>query len=300
MRTLGVSAVADGDERLGTSPDNGAAAPERLGVRLAVTQPDTRDDHGDRHAAPILIASLCMSSRLPFVRPSPDRCGRVSTLRESRPPAQPHADVAECCTGANVAASAPAAEDDDDHDDGNGAAPSATATAVLNFTFARRTARPLCRLPVNAVADGEERRDTLPDDNAAVTAWPGVTQPDTVDDRRDRLVAPIAIASVFTPSRLPFHPQHFLVVSASYACNSKPRNDLQHRSAGCVASADAKASIDPIVCLATSWGPDRFYIELVSPLDACALVISHLTQPAAGLRQPYAQARGGAVYYDIS
>ena len=277
MRTLGVSAVADGDERLGTAPDNGAAAPERLGVRLAVTQPDTRDDHGDRHAAPILIARLCMSSRLPFDRPSPDRCGQVSTLRESRPPAQPHADIAERCTGTNVAASAPAAEDDDDHDDGNGAAPSATATAVMNFTFARRTARPLCRLPVSAAADGEERRDTLPDDNAAVTAWPGVTQPDTVDDRRDELAAPIAIASVFTSSRLPFHPQQFLVVSASYPCNSKPRNDLQHRSTGCVARADAKASIDPIVCPATSWGPDRFYIELVSPLDACALLISHLT-----------------------
>ncbi len=85
----------------------------------------------------------------------------------------------------------------------------------------------------------------------------------------------------------------FLIGSASYACNSKPRNDLQHRSAGCVASADAKASIDPIVCPATSWGPDRFYIELVSPLDACALLFSHLTQLAASLRHHYAQARGG-------
>ena len=166
MRALGLRAVADCDKRLGTLPDIGAAAPERPGV----TRPDTADDHGDRHAAPIVIASLCMSSRLPFDRPSPHRCGRLSTLRESRPSAQPHADVAECCTGASVAASAPAAEDDDDHGDGNGASPSATATAVMNFTFARRTARPLCRLPVSAVADGDERRDTLPDNGAAVTA----------------------------------------------------------------------------------------------------------------------------------
>ena len=166
MRALGLRAVADGDERRDASPDTGAAAPERPGV----ARPDTRDDHGDRHAAPIVIASLCTSSRLPIDRPSPDRCGRVSSLRESRPPGRPHAGIAECCTGASVTASAPAAEDDDDHDDGNAALPSATAAAVLSFTSGRPAARPLCRLPVSAVADGDERRDTSPDIGAAVPA----------------------------------------------------------------------------------------------------------------------------------
>ncbi len=61
MRVLGVSAVADGDERLDASPDIGAAAPERPGL----VKPCTADDQGDRHTAPIVIAGLCTSSRLP-------------------------------------------------------------------------------------------------------------------------------------------------------------------------------------------------------------------------------------------
>ena len=52
MRALGLRAVADGDERHDTSPDIGVAAPERPGV----TQPDTRDQHGDRPTAPFVIA----------------------------------------------------------------------------------------------------------------------------------------------------------------------------------------------------------------------------------------------------
>ncbi len=47
---------------------------------------------------------------------------------------------------------------------------SAAVAAVLNFTSARRTARPLRRDRVSAVADGDERRDTPPDNDAAVTA----------------------------------------------------------------------------------------------------------------------------------
>ena len=61
VRVLGVSAVADGDERLDASPDIGAAAPERPGL----VKPCTADDQGDRHTAPIVIAGLCTSSRLP-------------------------------------------------------------------------------------------------------------------------------------------------------------------------------------------------------------------------------------------
>jgi len=61
VRVLGVSAVADGDERHDASPDIGAAAPERR----VVTAPDTRDDLRDRPAAPTMIASLCTSTRLP-------------------------------------------------------------------------------------------------------------------------------------------------------------------------------------------------------------------------------------------
>ena len=74
MRALGLRAVADGDERHDASPDIGAAAPERPGV----TKPDTSDDHGDRHAAPIMIASLYTSSRLPSNRPSPNRRARTT------------------------------------------------------------------------------------------------------------------------------------------------------------------------------------------------------------------------------
>ena len=83
MRVLGVSAVADGDERHDTapdiaaadgderydaSPDTGAASPERPGV----TEPRTRDDHGDRSTAPAMIACP-IRSRCTSLRARPDR-----------------------------------------------------------------------------------------------------------------------------------------------------------------------------------------------------------------------------------
>ena len=52
MRTLGVSAVADGDERLNASTAIGAAAPERPGV----TESDIGDHVGDRSTALTMIA----------------------------------------------------------------------------------------------------------------------------------------------------------------------------------------------------------------------------------------------------
>ena len=63
---------------------------------------------------------------------------------------------------------------------------------------ARPTARLVRRLPVSAVADGDGRRDTLSDSDAAVTAYPGVTPPDTGDDGRDELAAPATITSFCT------------------------------------------------------------------------------------------------------
>ena len=82
MCTLGVSAVADGDERRDALPGIGVAAPERPGVNA----PDTRDEHGDRPAAPIAIASLRTSSRLPFGQPSPARRGRTTACRRQALP----------------------------------------------------------------------------------------------------------------------------------------------------------------------------------------------------------------------
>ena len=55
MRVLGVSAVADGDERHDALPDRCAAVPERPDV----TKSNTRDDYGDRPAEPIPFVSLC-------------------------------------------------------------------------------------------------------------------------------------------------------------------------------------------------------------------------------------------------
>ena len=50
-------------------------------------------------------------------------------------------------------------------------------------------------LDVGAVADGDECRDTLPDDDAAVTASPGITTSDTRDQHGARPTAPLAITS---------------------------------------------------------------------------------------------------------
>ncbi|MCY4559523.1 MAG: hypothetical protein OXF79_24770 [Chloroflexi bacterium] len=75
--TLGVSAVADDDQRCDASPDIGAAMPERLGI----TSPAVRDDNDDRSTALTMIASLCASSRLPSGQPSPARRGRTTTCR---------------------------------------------------------------------------------------------------------------------------------------------------------------------------------------------------------------------------
>ena len=75
MRVLGVSAVADGDERHDALPDRCAAVPERPGV----TTPDSDDDDGDRPAAPIASASFCTSPILSSARaPSPDRRTRTT------------------------------------------------------------------------------------------------------------------------------------------------------------------------------------------------------------------------------
>ncbi len=52
----------------------------------------------------------------------------------------------------------------------------------------------MCTLGVSAVADGDERHDALPDNGAAVPAWPTVTPPDTHDDHDDALAAPPLIA----------------------------------------------------------------------------------------------------------
>ena len=83
VRVLRVSAVADGDERHDASPDISAAAPERR----VVTAFDTRDDNGDRPAAPIMIASLCSSTRLSSGKPSSARRARSTACgRQSSPP----------------------------------------------------------------------------------------------------------------------------------------------------------------------------------------------------------------------
>ncbi len=185
---------------------------------------------------------------------------------------------------ASIARAFACSHDDDhgDHDDG-GAPTTATTDIVPRFTFDPHGLQVPCACSASAPS---------PMATSAVTPCPTAMQPSLHDPaspsptpsstgvtsslRRQRSQASSPRPACRSTDR-------FLIGSASYACNSKPRNDLQHRSAGCVASADAKASIDPIVCPATSWGPDRFYIELVSPLDACALLFSHLTQLAAGL-----------------
>ena len=82
MCTLGVSAVADGDERRDVLPDIGVAEPERS----VVTTPDSHDDDGDRPAAPIAITSLYTSTRLPFSQPSPARRGRTTACRRQALP----------------------------------------------------------------------------------------------------------------------------------------------------------------------------------------------------------------------
>ena len=68
MGVLGVSAVADGDERHDALSDIDAAASERL----AVTAPGTRDEHDDRLAAPTMIASPIRLHFTPL-RARPDR-----------------------------------------------------------------------------------------------------------------------------------------------------------------------------------------------------------------------------------
>ena len=71
-------------------------------------------------------------------------------------------------------------------DDG-GAPASAPASAVPNFTSARRTAHPVCRPRVSAVADGDERCD-IP--------------PDTGDDGAHERAAPTSVASLCTSTPL--------------------------------------------------------------------------------------------------
>ena len=100
MRVLGVSAVANGDERHDASPDIGVAAPERP----VVTTPDSDDDDGDRPAAPIAIARasalppgcrsanrrlLAAVARLPAADNPPRLVHRAGPDRSSRPPQVP-------------------------------------------------------------------------------------------------------------------------------------------------------------------------------------------------------------------
>ncbi len=95
MRVLGVSAVAEDDERLRGSTDIGAVAPERPDV----TTSDTRDDHGDRSTAPTMIACListaspnaAKSARTCACTSSADRSPRASRAVPSAPES-PHTD----------------------------------------------------------------------------------------------------------------------------------------------------------------------------------------------------------------
>ena len=85
---------------------------------------------------------------------------------------------------------------------------------MLNFTSVRRTARPLCRLPVSAVADGDARRDASPDIGAAGPERPGITTPDTRDQHGDRPTAPFVIAE----------PLHFDPVAVRLTVAWSPRS----------------------------------------------------------------------------
>jgi len=71
--------------------------------------------------------------------------------------------------------------------DDDGASMSATASAVLNFTSARRTARPPCNSRVSAIAVGDGRCDTPPDTG--------------IDCGHER-AAPTSVASVCTSTPL--------------------------------------------------------------------------------------------------
>ena len=91
---------------------------------------------------------------------------------------------------------------------------SALVVAVLNVTAARRTARPLCRLPFSAVADGDESRDASPDHDAAMPESSGVTTPDTRDQHGDRPTAPFVITE----------PLHFAAVAVQPTVAWSPRS----------------------------------------------------------------------------
>ena len=109
-------------------------------------------------------------------------------VRAASPTFQLHVAVAD-----RVHRPRPFACDDDDND-GEAAPENATVVAVPNFTSARRTATPSCRLPVSAVADGDERRDASPDIGDAGPERPGITTPDTRDEHGDRIATPFVIA----------------------------------------------------------------------------------------------------------
>ena len=95
---------------------------------------------------------------------------------------------------------------------------SALVVAVLNVTAARRTARPLCRLPFSAVADGDESRDASPDHDAAMPESSDVTTPDTRDEHGDRITTPFVIAE----------PLHFypVAVRPTVACSPRSHDRL--------------------------------------------------------------------------
>ena len=137
---------------------------------------------------------------------------------------------------------------DRDDNDGDGAPTSVTAIAVRPLTSARCSARPVRTLAVSAVADGDERRDALPDVGDAVPVRPGVTTPDTRGDDGDRSTALTMIAcpigSRRTPSRAPrARPAH---------CRRRP---FPPRSSG--------------------WALTPFYSPLKSPLYALRRFGSH-------------------------
>ena len=77
----------------------------------------------------------------------------------------------------------------------------------------------LRRLPVSAISDGDGRHDTLSDNDASLSANPGVTPPDTGDDGRDVLAAPATITRPCTS--IPVAVRH------TVACPPQPHDRLR-------------------------------------------------------------------------
>lgn len=151
-------------------------------------------------------------------------------------------------------------------------------------------------LGVSAVADCDERHDDSPDIGTVAPERRVVTAPDTRDDYGDRLAAPTMIACPFSVQAG--------TSSAPRDCflclRLEVRDDLRHRCGTCTASADAKASIDPIACVARSWGPDRFYIELVSRATLARFGFHTRRSPLPAYENPTLSYAEGTVAYETS